>query len=93
MKLKINANTFATKRYLEVDSGGVAFCETSFLGGVHRFGFHEIGCILMSENNVLSFQVKQKVFSIPTKPNSEKHKRVIDTLVCEVSRTVTSREV
>ncbi len=86
MKLKINANTFATKRYLEVDSSGVAFCETSFFGGVRKFGFHEIECVLMSEDNVLSFQVKQEVFSIPTKPSSEKHKRVINTLVHEVRR-------
>ena len=86
MKLKINANTFVTKRYLEVNSSGVAFCETSFLGGVRRFGFHEIECVLMSEDNVLSFQVKQEVFSVLTKPSRKKHKRVIDTLVHEVRR-------
>jgi hypothetical protein len=87
MKLKITASDFATKRYLEVNSEGVKFCESSFLGGVRRFGFKEIECILMSPENVLSFQVGQEVFSIPTKPEKEKHKQVIDTLLNEVRRS------
>jgi uncharacterized membrane protein YobD (UPF0266 family) len=86
MSLRINANTFATARYLELDSSGVTFCETAFFGGVRKFGFREIECILMSEDNVLSFQVKQEVFSIPTKPSKKKHKLVINTLVHEVRR-------
>jgi hypothetical protein len=86
MKFKINASSFVTKRYLLIDSGGVKFCESSFVGGVRRFGFNEIECVLMSPDNVLSFQVRQEVFSIPTRPDKKKHKQVIDILVHEVRR-------
>jgi len=86
MGLRIKANTFLMKRYLEVDSGGVTFCETAFAGGARRFGFHEIDCVLLSETHVLSFQVKQEVFRLPTRPDKEKHQRVIDTLIYEVRR-------
>ena len=86
MGLKISANTFAEKRYLEVSSKGVAFCETAFLGGARRFSFHEIECVLMSEKGVLSFQVGQEVFSIPTRRNKDKHRRVIGALLQEVKR-------
>ena len=90
MKLKIKANTIGTKRYLELHGGGVTFCETLLMGGVRNFSFKEILCILMSEDHVLSFQVKQQVFSIPTKPNNDTHKKVIATLVHEVRRAANS---
>ena len=87
MKLKIEASNLVTKRYFLIDSEGVKFYESAFIGGHHRFGFNEIQCILMSSDNILSFQVKQEVFSIPIKPGKKKHKHVIDVFVNEVKRT------
>jgi len=86
MSLKITANTLATNRYLEVHGNGVSYNESALFSNVRNFTFNEIDFILLSEDNVLSFQVKQEVFSIPINPNKEKHKQVIDTLIREVTR-------
>jgi len=81
MSLEINASDLVTKRYLAVGSEGVKFCETSLGGGVRRFRFSEIECILLSPEHKLSFQVGKEIFTIPTKPDKDKHKTVIATLV------------
>jgi hypothetical protein len=86
MKLKIRAGTLFTDKYLEVDSAGVKFCETSFVGGAKRFNFSDIDYILMSDKSELSFQVKQEVFSISVKWNNDKHKNVVTALLKEVRR-------
>jgi hypothetical protein len=86
MKLKIRASSFFTSRYLEVDSAGIKFCETAFVGGVKRFKFNDIDFILMSDKDELSFQVKQEIFTIPIKPDKDKHKEVISVLLQEVRR-------
>jgi hypothetical protein len=86
MSLKIKANSLTTQRYLEVDSGGVVFCETALAGGRRRFQFHQIDLVLMSPDNHLSFQVGLEVFRLPIKPNKKAHQDVINALVQEVSR-------
>lgn len=88
MKLKIKANTLTTQRYLEVKSSGVTFCETALMGGRRTFPFRDIDVILMSPENVLSFQVGREVFKLPVKPHHPQHRQVIDTLVQEVRQTV-----
>lgn len=88
MSLKIKANTLATQRYLEVNSAGVTFCETALMGGRRTFPFRQIDMILMSPDNVLSFQVGNEVFKLPVKPDHPQHRQVIDTLLQEVRRTV-----
>jgi hypothetical protein len=84
MALVIRANTLLTKRGLKVDSEGVTHLETSFLGGRRKFGFHEIGCVLMSSQRVLSFQVGNEVFSVPTNPRNRRHQETIHALVSAV---------
>ena len=86
MALKINAGSLLENRYLVVESDGVKFCETAFTGGKRHFRFHEIGCILLSPEHKLSFQVGKEVFSIPTKPNDAKHQEVIAAFVRQVQQ-------
>jgi hypothetical protein len=86
MALKINAGDLFTNRYLLVESDGVKFCESSLGGGVRRFRFHEIFCVLISPEHKLSFQVGQEVFTIPTKPENAKHQTVISAFLREVQR-------
>jgi hypothetical protein len=87
MKLKIKANSFATQRYLELDAGGITFCETAFIGGRRRFRFDQVELVLMSKDNNLSFQVGQEVFQLPVNPKNKKHEAVINALLQGVSQT------
>ncbi len=81
MALKIRANSLFVARSLTLDSAGVAFQETAAMGGTRRFAFGDIDCVLMSPDHVLSFQVGNEVFSIPTKPSNKKHQETISALV------------
>jgi hypothetical protein len=81
MSLVIRANTFFTKRVLKVDPDGVTHLESSFLGGRRKFRFHEIGCVLMSSQRVLSFQVGNEVFKVPTNPRNHRHQETIRALI------------
>jgi len=84
MALKITSNTLLTARSLSLDSRGVEFRESAFVGGVRRFAFRDITCVLLSPDNVLSFQVDDVVCSIPVKPDKPAHKNVIETLIQSV---------
>lgn len=86
MALKINASNWVTSQYLVLESDGVKYRETSFAGGVRRFRFDEILCILMSPDNKLSFQVGEEVFTIQINPKSKKHQAVIAALLEGVRR-------
>lgn len=84
MALKIKANTLIYNRNILVDERGVEFYETAFIGGKRRFGFHQIQVVLLSNKNILSFQVGIEVFSLPVKPDKRKHAELIETLVSKV---------
>jgi hypothetical protein len=86
MALKIKASDLLTNRCLVVQSDGVKFIETKFIGGRRHFRFHEIHCILMSPENQLSFQVAEEVFTLPVKPDNKKHQAVIAALLDGVRR-------
>lgn len=88
MGLTINASSLVIKRYLTVKDWGVVFMETAALGGRKKFEWGRIDCVLMSPANVLSFQVGQEVFSIPTKPGKAKHQQVIQQLIESVTRSL-----
>ena len=81
MKYIIRANSLVTKRYLTVDAAGVTFYESSFVGGKHRFSFRDVENVLMSSDNVLSFQVGKEVFSLPIKSTKTKHQATINALI------------
>ena len=87
MSLKISNNSLFEKHFLSVDSDGLKFYNSGLLGS-RRFRFNQIETVLLSPTNVLSFQVGNEVFSIPTKPDDQKHRNVIDFLVQEVRRTM-----
>lgn len=84
MALKIDASSLLARQSLEVESDGIRYVAPSLAGSSRRFRYHEIECILLSEKNVLSFQVGTEVFSIQTR--SDKHLQIISTLVHEVRR-------
>lgn len=88
MSLIIRASTMFQKRYLKVDSAGVRFYEAALFGSERRFAFEQIVCVLMSEQNVLSFQVGNEVFSLQTKPHKRKHQDTIAALLGGVQRSV-----
>lgn len=87
MKLKIKASSAVMSHSLEVRPEGVRFTETA-LWGNRSFGFSQIDCVLMAPNQVLSFQVGQEVFSIPTVPGNSTHQATIAALVEGVRRSV-----
>ncbi len=84
MALKIKANSAFESRSLTVDSQGVRFTQTAFVGGRRRFRFDQIDWILMSPSNVLSFQVGNEMCSIPTKPDNRRHQETIQALLHHV---------
>ena len=86
MALKIKASDLLTNRYLLLQSDGVKFHETKFIGGTRHFRFHEILCVLLSPDNQLSFQVGQEVFTLAVKPDNKKHQAVIAALLDSVRR-------
>jgi|WetSurMetagenome_2_1015567.scaffolds.fasta_scaffold498733_2 hypothetical protein len=86
MGLKITASTLTSKKALEVHGGGITYSESILFSNSRSFTFGEIDYVLMSEDNNLSIQIKEEVFSIPVKPHKDKHMRVIDALVREVNR-------
>ena len=90
MRYTIRANTFMTNRYLKVKDSGIEFCETSTFGGVQRFRFDQIECILISPDHVLSFQVGKQVFSLPVQPKKKKHKETVKQLLAGVKRSLRS---
>lgn len=85
--LKIKANDAFIQRYLEISPKGIAFRETALGGSAKKFGFHQVDSILLSPNDVLSFQVGQEVFSIPTKSADATHQALISRFLEEVSKT------
>lgn len=86
MALKISANTLLEKHYLVVKPDGIKYYESAFIGGMHRFKFSEIDCLLMSPEHKLSFQVGREVFSIPTQPYNPKHQAAIAELLQQIQR-------
>jgi hypothetical protein len=82
--LKINDSTSLEVRSLTVDSQGVRFRQTAFIGGRRRFRFNQIDCVLMSPTHVLSFQVGSEVFSVATKPQKRQHQETIEALLYHV---------
>ena len=86
MGMKIKAGDLLENLSLEIQSDGVTFCQTAFTGGKRHFRFHEIGCILLSGDHKLSFQVGKEVFSIPTKALDTKHQEIIAAFVYQVEQ-------
>jgi hypothetical protein len=86
MGLKINSSSLLEKVYLSVESDGVTFYKSAFTGSKRRFRFRDIECILLSPENLLSFQVGHEIFSLPVKPDNSKHQKVISVFVNEVMR-------
>jgi hypothetical protein len=87
MALKIDASGIAERRYLEVHGTGVTFNPAS-LWGSKTFPFREIVCVLMSDQDVLSFQVGLEVYTIQTDAGNEKHQETIKALLGELAASI-----
>jgi hypothetical protein len=77
----IKANRFFVSHFLTVESEGITFQNTSVAPAKRHFAFPQIACVLMSPENVLSFQVQEEVFTIPVSPDNPHHKETIDAMV------------
>jgi hypothetical protein len=86
--LTIKANTLTRQRYLEIHSGGVIFCDAVALGGRRTFTYQQINCVLLSQDQVLSFQVGHEVFSLPLRPDNSAQLAALDTFVAGVKRSL-----
>jgi hypothetical protein len=87
MGLILRASGFFESRYLQIKKGMVYVPSLSFLGGRKRYAFSEIEYVLITSNNVLSFQAGQDVFSIQTRPYKQKHEAVMQALLDGVRGT------
>jgi len=85
MALVIRASSFFVKKYLKVADWGVQYMEAAVTSGKRKFNFGQIDYVLLAEDNTLSFQVGQEVFSIKTKPGKQKHQMAIDLLIKSVT--------
>ena len=90
MAFVIKSSTLITKKRLRVVPQGVEFYEAQFLGTTRQFGFPEIDLVLMAPDSTLSFQVRNEVFSIPTKPHKVGHQQTIRALLDGIRRSVLS---
>ena len=87
MALTIWANTLTMRRYLQVRETEVVFLERAIGGGGRRFPFAQVDCLLLSRQNLLSFQVGREVFSLPTSPQNAEHQGAIQAFLMGVRRS------
>ncbi len=87
MNFTIKAHGFFVAHSLKISEEGVVFQNSAISRAKLSFAFNQIDGVLMSEQNVLSFQSGSEVFSIPTKPDNPQHQEAIDALVKAVQGT------
>lgn len=85
MAHKITHRSFADNRTLEVHAEGVRFTEASGFSSHREFRFDEILCVLLSPENLLSFQAGSEVFSVPTDPANAAHQAALEALLAGVN--------
>ena len=82
MSLKIKANSFATKRILEVHSGGVTFLRDCGIWWNKELRVQSDRlCLSFAGGNLLSIQAGTEVVSLPMKTYDPKHRQVLETLL------------
>jgi hypothetical protein len=64
----------------------VEFAEGAFIASRQRFSYSQIEAVLMSPQNVLSFQANEQVFSARINPRKRKHQEAVAALVANVRR-------
>jgi len=85
MAFVIRASSFFVKHYLKVTDWGVVFMEGAAIVSKRKFNFQQIDYVLLSGNNLLSFQVGDEVFKIPVKAHKPKHVNAVNLLVSKVN--------
>ena len=86
--LTIKANTLMRQRYLEIHSGSVIYCDAVALGGQQTFTYLQIECVLLSQDQVLSFQVGSEMFSLPLRLDKPAHRAALEVFVASVKRSL-----
>ena len=86
MKLKISADSFFERRLMVVRDECVEFVEGMGFSSKRRFGYDQIECVLLSPQDVLSFQVGNEVFNLAVRSYKPKHQQAIAALVANVRR-------
>lgn len=87
MEYTINANRFfRIQHWLKVSDAGVVYINTAVEKARRVFTFGQIGCVLLSDKKMLSFQVESEVFEIPMKPEDEEHQNTIRHLLAGIQR-------
>lgn len=87
MEYTINANRFfRIQHWLKVSDAGVVYINTAVEKARRVFTFGQIGCVLLSDKKMLSFQVDEEVFEIPMKPEDEEHQNTIRHLLAGIER-------
>ena len=81
----VNTTTPEPDYSLTIKSGEVTYTR-SFLKP-QSFPCDQIHCVLLSDDNILSFQVGHEVFSIPVQPEREEHQEVVAAFVEEIERS------
>lgn len=82
----IKASTLFERRFLELTDAGVRFCDSPISSAGRKFRFDDVRGIVLSMDDILSFQVGEEVFSIQVKPGDGRHLEAIDAFVRAVSR-------
>jgi hypothetical protein len=91
MALKISSSGLFHRHYLVLKRDGIKYFENGMIFGARRFRFHDISCVLMSPDNVLSFQAGNEVFSILTKPEKARHQEAIAALLAGLGKSKPSQ--
>lgn len=82
MKLRIDANTALTRRFLEVDEIGVTFFESAGLGGTRdNIAYDDIDAVLRSSDSVLSIQVGRTIYKLPIQDAKKEHRAAVEMLL------------
>ena len=82
MSFTITSDSAFGRQHLTLKSDRVELYDTN--GGERAVRFADIYCLLISEENSLSIQTDNQVFSIATDPANKDHQAVIAALVHQV---------
>lgn len=85
MAFVIRASSLFVKHYLKVTDRGVVFVEGAGFINKRKFTFQQIDFVLLSGDNLLSFQVGHEVFKIPVKAHKPKHVNAVNFLVSKIN--------
>lgn len=88
-KVCIKSDGMANVVRLYLYPNELQFQDGFLLTSKRTFTYGDISCVLLSPENVLSFQVKDEVFSIPLRRGKSAHEEGMQMLLANVRRAHT----